>query len=355
MSEMQITVGKERNRVPVSSAKQNDLEWYAKNTKRDDVRAAVAAELARRANGGQPRAQQLAPVEAPVAIAITPLGKAMHDAAAVSKHLHDMAAQYHVVAPVTTVDQLPPGCGVSISLVQVNPNPNAKEVYEITGARLGLSSAALKRIAAAAAIDWDTEKSCRLDDGSDPHYVHYRAVGYVKNFDGSRRAISGEVEIDARDNSPQLDEIRQKAQYRQPPGDGAPQILELRKFILRHAETKAKSRAVVDMGGILRSYTLEELRKPFAVARLSFTGETDDPVLRRVFAEKTADAFLNGTAALYGKPSATRALGHAPPPVGDSRESADAGGYDLDAEGEECSPGWDDTRTQEARNSGSPF
>ncbi len=56
-----------------------------------------------------------------------------------------------------------------------------------------------------------------------------------------------------------------------------------------------------------------------------FTGESEDPVLRRVFAEKTADAMLKSRSLLYGEPPVQQAppaphalpapsfRGHAPP------------------------------------------
>ena len=116
------------------------------------------------------------------------------------------------------------------------------------------------------------------------------------------------------------------------------QIRDTRLFLLRHAETKAKLRAIADMG-VRRSYTAEELSKPFRVARLMWTGRTNDPELKRVFAEKTADAMIGAASAMYGMQSAPAprapirqveapALsGHAPPALG-----APSRGWDDDAE-----------------------
>lgn len=268
---------------------------------------------------------------APQALAI---GRAMGDPAALTAHLSHLADSHHLVSPATTVDALPPGCGVAVSYVAVNAS-TAKdgpgEVYPLGGGKVGLSGTTLAKIGAAAGIDWDASQSGRLDNGSDPHYCHFRAVGHVRNFDGSVRTLTGEVEIDARNGSPQIDEITTKAKASG--RDPASQILELRKFLLRHAESKAKNRAIASMG-LKRSYVPTELGKPFAVCRLMWTGQTDDPELRRVFAEKTADAMIGGMASLYGKPppqpapaphalpapqrfeqGAPQFSGHAPPPV----------------------------------------
>jgi len=237
------------------------------------------------------------------------LGASMNDPAAVTAKLTELAASYHLVSPASSVDGMPPGCGVQLSFVTVNHDEKVGEVYAVGGGKLGLSAVTLSKIGAAAGISWDPDKSGRLDDGSNPHYCHYRAVGKTRNFDGTVRVLTGEVEIDAREGSPQIDEIQQKAAAREADrtyngkrDGGASQILELRKFLLRHAERKAKSRAIADLG-VKRSYTKAELAKPFAVANLMFTGQTDDPELKRAFAHKIADSFLGASAALYGTPS----------------------------------------------------
>jgi hypothetical protein len=117
------------------------------------------------------------------------------------------------------------------------------------------------------------------------------------------RTVTGEVEIDMREGSPQIEAMKARAK------DGAnieSQIRDTRLFLLRHAETKAKLRAIADMG-VKRSYTAQELSKPFAIARVMFTGKTQDPELRRMFASKIADSMLGGHRALYGGVPATQA------------------------------------------------
>jgi hypothetical protein len=277
----------------------------------------------------------------------------------VNRRLMEASKEYHLVSPATSCDIIPEGCAVTLSLVCVDPNPDPykgpKEVYAV-GGRLGLSLSTLQRIASAAALSWDPDKSGRLDDGSDPHYCHYRAVGVVRNFDGSPRTVTGEVEIDARDGSPQIEEIVTKAKNakdkggRPRPRDPAPQILELRKFILRHAESKAKNRAVADMG-VKRSYAPEELQKPFAVARLMWTGETNDPELKREAFRMRAEAMGGAVHGLYGdegvapsglpahragRPALPRHVGHAPPPVSEVNDDpSDNMRQDIDAENED--------------------
>lgn len=352
----------------ISEAPDKDLHYWGKRIseelKKDPqkayadkdraVVAAIAEELNRRKAGQSAAAEQRsAAIEK---VSHTTLGRAIHDPKAVTSQLHELSKAYHIVSPATRVDVLPEGCGVAISYVVVDPSTEKdgpKEVYDV-GGRLGLSGDTLKRIAAAAGVDWDPRQCGRLDDGSDPHYCHYRAVGYVRNFDGSIRTITGEVEMDAREGSPQVDEIRTKSaaaakKYNKPDDGGASQLRELRKFLLRHAESKAKNRAIADMG-VKRSYAPAELEKPFAVCRLTWTGESADPELRRLFAEKTADAMIGGMSSLYSRqpaamppqraPAAPAFEGHAPPPVSaPALPSADAGwDWDADADAPKSEP-----------------
>lgn len=361
MSGFKIPGGRDRG-IPLPQADEKAIKWWL-NKYEQELKAdpngqyaaantrwieAAKAELARRARDGGPApAPQAIQKQAPAGVQL--LGSSMHDASAVTAKLGELATAYHLVSPASSVDAMPAGCGIALSFLTVDPNDGKDgpgDVYSVGGGKVGLSATTLSKIGGAAGISWDPKLSGRLDDGSDPHYCHYRAVGKTRNFDGSVRVLTGEVEIDAREGSPQIDEIRQKAAARESEPDyrgkkdgGAAQILELRKFLLRHAERKAKSRAIADLG-VKRSYTKAELQKPFAVANLMFTGQTDDPVLRRVFAERIADSMLGATAALYGAPeraalpAAAPAVGHPPPPL-DERETFDTSGDDAPPDAED--------------------
>lgn len=308
------------------------VEQYAEQNKRQ--LAAAERELERRV---KPNPQAQKPVVAEKKRDLAPLGRAIHDPAAVTAHLAELAEHYHVVGPATRVDVLPEGCGVAISYVQVS----VADCYDV-GGKKGLSAVDLKRIAVAAGLVWDMRQSGRLDNGRDPHYCHFRAVGHVRNFDGSIVTVSGEVEIDMREGSPQVEEIRAKSaaaakKYNKADDRGVSQIREIRKFIIRHAETKAKNRAIVDMG-VRRSYAPAELLKPFACARLTWTGETQDPELKREFAREIARNFLGGSSVLYGTtgerglpgPREPYSDGYAPPPIG----SVGGGDFDFETDGE---------------------
>lgn len=327
MSEITIPGGKDKGK-PLTEVSMNNLKWWAENGKQDDLREACRTELARReATGddepGPPPDDEPPKSQTPATRTTAPatarkselVSGSFKDAPSATEALTQASQRAHLVAPATVCATLPEGCEVALAAVMVDVNT---ETYNLAG-KVGLGKSALDRIAAAAGVSWDPVQTRRIDDGSDPRYCHYKAVGTVPEFDGRQRFICGEVEIDARDGSPQIDEIIKKAKRADPPRDPSSQILELRKFLLRHAESKAKLRAIRSLG-IRTSYDKAELQKPFIVARLMFTGQSDDPEARRFFRGRIADAMLGATAQLYGHSTGAPALaapvGHRPPAVG---------------------------------------
>jgi hypothetical protein len=216
---------------------------------------------------------------------------------------------------------------------------------------------ALARIGGAAGVTW--EYSRRTDDGSHPHYCAWEAVALSPTFDLSIRRVPGNVDIDTREDGDvcgaAAEEIRVKAEKRRTEhpdwknDGGASQLLELRKFLTRQAESKAMNKAIGNMG-VRRSYKRSDLRKPFAVARMLFTGYSEDPEARRDFRQMIGQRFMGATAALYGGhspplsvaapaahqqlPPAAAFIPQPPPPIG----SSPAEDYDYDTSGEEKEP-----------------
>ena len=233
---------------------------------------------------------------------------AFSDAGQATGALMNAAESCHLVSPATIVGRLPEGCEVAVSMVPVDPY--GREVYQVTGTRdrpsdgdtVGIDRVALDKIAAAAGGTWIYSR--RTDDGSHPHYCAWEARIRFRNFDMSYSDYIGNVEIDTREEGGMrgaaAEEIRQKAERNPYCKDGGnSQLLELRKFLTRHAESKAKNRAIASRG-VRRSYKREELKKPFAVARLIFTGHSDDPEARKEFRQMIGQSFLASATAMYG-------------------------------------------------------
>lgn len=235
----------------------------------------------------------------------------------------------NVITPVTRIDWIPPLHGVSLRIVSLDPRPERGDVYTSPelGKDVALTKVALDKIAAAAGISWDPLLSGRIDDGSDPHYVRFRAVGTITDFDGTQRTISGEKEIDLRDGSPEVKRIESAAAKKN--RDPGPQIARAREHILSMAESKAKNRAIRQALCIKQKYSPEELQRPFVVPKIVFTGETDDPAVRRLVQEKIIERALGSAKALYGPAAPTPTpIRHAPPPLLGTQPS------DGDVEGE---------------------
>lgn len=236
-------------------------------------------------------------------------GSTCHDPRDVNRMLEEALEHYHLVSPATSCGVVPEGCAVAMSLVKVDPNPDMKEVYQVTGG-LGLGKVALNKIAMAAGVSWDARLSGRLDSGKDALYCRFQAVGTVRHFDGTELTIHGTKEMDLRPGSAQVEALQARYEaavekwerngrktYEPKPPDA--QIREMRLFIEAHAETKARLRAIRAIG-IKTSYSPKELEKPFAIARLMFTGQSNDPTLRLMFAQERARAMLMGKSMMYG-------------------------------------------------------
>ena len=219
------------------------------------------------------------------------------DAAKITQHLSTASEKYHLVAPATAIASVPEGCEVAISQIQIDADPRNGEVYDVGMGKFGLGKSALDRVAAAAGVTWDAHQSRRLDDGRDPRYCSWLAVGTYRHFDGTEVQIMGTKEMDLRHNSPQVEALEQRAASKNRSADN--QIREMRLHIAAHAETKARLRAIRSLG-IRTAYTREELNKPFVVAKLMWTGATDDPVLRAEAFRMRAAAMMGGMRALYG-------------------------------------------------------
>jgi hypothetical protein len=228
-----------------------------------------------------------------------------------------LAAQhFHLIAPTTSCGTLQVGCEVALSVVTIDVE---EDTYAVGHGKRALHKAPLEKIAAATGISWVRVR--RLDDRSHPHYCEFEAVGCYKTFDGQVIEITGHKEMDLRDGSTRCDEIIRKAKEynedveknpyvdgkRRHKRDPMDQITMERMHIVGHTETKAKLRAIRSLG-LRPAYRPAALQKPFVCARVMFTGRTDDPELKKLFASKIADGFVNSTRAAYGGSPASPGL-----------------------------------------------
>lgn len=247
---------------------------------------------------------------------------AIREAAKATEALLEARTLGHLIAPAPAVGTLPEGCSVMVSAVVVDVD---RETYQMAGtSERGLGKVALNKIAGALGVDWDAKGSQRLDDGSDAHYCHFQAVGRVRNFDGSWRGIDGHKELDLREGSDLVEEIRAREAKKKTEatdakpyrGDGGDKEIRMKRIhILSLCETEARLRAVRSLG-LRTGYTSDELAKPFVIAQVAFDGYSEDPEARAHFREGIMANFLGSSRALFGKPEVKQIQQHSPPPPG---------------------------------------
>jgi len=213
------------------------------------------------------------------------------------------AKMANLLLPVTRIDFIPPGYSVSLRIVQLDPlAPDPKgqterarmgggDVYkpEQGGDGFAISKVALDKLSAAAGISWDPRLCTRMDDGSDAHYVEFRAAGHLIDFDGRRRDICATKAVDLRKGSATI------------AGWTDRRLQIAREHILSLSESKAKNRAIRQALTIKAKYTAEELRRHFVVPTLVFDpNRIEDPEMRREAVRRITDRALGMTDRLYG-------------------------------------------------------
>lgn len=307
-----LKVGRDKVATPVSEVSDKDLKWYANECRSEPLKRIAAREIARRSGGASaPRpaaqpTQALGRTQPTTALAIEGnFGEPGRATAA----LKAAAEAYHLISPATMVGSLPEGCSVALALVYINADdPN---LYKV-GGKLALDKTHLAQIGNASGAS--IVSSHRTDDGSDPHYCAWTVKVQYRQFDGTFLTKQGSVEMDVREpyGAEYVDAVRKAEDAKRDP---TKQIGELRRFISRHAESKALNRAYAALG-IRRSYTAKELERPFCVARVTFTGQSDDPVARAQFREGIMQSFLSSSVAAFGPADHTQPMEgpHSPPP-----------------------------------------
>ncbi len=219
-----------------------------------------------------------------------------------------LAEAHGVLLTAPTVIAPPVGCAVAFTVLSFDA---ATDCYRTDKDELNLNASALMRVAGAMRISWDGARSHRIDVRREARLASYQAVGFYRGLDGSHVWITGECELDLRDGSDQVESMKERARSAE---SFVEELREMRHFISRQVETKAKARAIRQAAGV-RAYTLEELRRPFVVPSLVFTGHSDDPEVRKALAIAIGKSMLSSQSALYGGAVMPTPNGPLPPPI----------------------------------------
>ena len=215
----------------------------------------------------------------------------------------DILRQNFNIIGAMSLSAVPAGFALDFKMVSFNgtfteDQEKAKsngDFYIVQGGNLAFTKSSLNKLQDLGAVSWISAECGRVDNGMDPHYCMYRAVGRVLNTDGRIKTIMGEKEVDLREGSDQLFKIYQKKKERMT----EEQIYSLRYHILAHAETKAKLRALREHFGI-RSYTRQEALKPFVLVVLVPQLDMSNPEVAKMVAANA----LGIVDQVYGGPKA---------------------------------------------------
>ena len=223
-----------------------------------------------------------------------------------SKSMQTWQQKFNVMTPFTSVSGIAPSFGIIASVVRINPDQAAGEVYSGTtpegrpampflkGAKgqpneeLALAKIGLRKIAECGGISTST---VRTDPRTIPNYWEFKATASYRGLDGSTVTREATFEWDLREGSDRMK------------GWTANQVSEGRKNGLRACESRAINAAIRECGcGIKQKYTRAELEKPFLVVRVAFQPDMHDPAIKEMVTRQA----LGGVHAMY--PAAAREL-----------------------------------------------
>lgn len=224
---------------------------------------------------------------------------AITSAATLTERIREWQTVAHVLTPAIHVSALAPQHAVNVAVVKISAETDDRGIGDDTyglpkqgkglpwlgqGER-AIGKVGLLKIAAAAGISWDPDRSGRTDDRKERYYWEYQAVGTYIGFDGRPQTLIGTFELDLRDGSPALK------------GFSPAQIDATRRSGLRICESKAMNAAIRTLG-LKQKYTVQELQKPFVILRTSFIPDMNDPMQRQMVAERA----LGSSRVLYPSP-----------------------------------------------------
>jgi hypothetical protein len=199
--------------------------------------------------------------------------------------------QYHILTPFTSISGLAPQHGIMTSLVKLDPNKEAGEVYDglpfLKKDEVAIAKIGLRKLAECAGISYKTEV---IQTGTRFHWM-VKCIASYRGVDGSVIQREATKEWDLTDGSPQLK------------GWTENQVSEGRKHGLRNCEARAINAAIRECGcGIKQKYVRADLAKPFVICRVAFRADMNDPDQKRMVLERA----LGSTAQLY--PAAPSAM-----------------------------------------------
>jgi hypothetical protein len=230
-----------------------------------------------------------------------PDASSFSDPAALVELLNKIEQDYNLVGAIA-IGEMPLGHSVLMTVVRVGE----REWFK-TDQGVALSGNALTRIADAAGVSIIGSVQSQYDPRG---LSSFDVMIARQELSGSIRSMSAMGQIDMRPGTKEYEGYVEAGEARLEKAraekwKSLPDPLGQIKMKLKHlpalAQTKAYLQAVRKLLSLNKSFTDAEAKKPFVVLKLAFTGKTDDPALRRMFARGLMQAALGGTAMLYGR------------------------------------------------------
>jgi hypothetical protein len=233
--------------------------------------------------------------------------------------------EYNVLAPTTQIQQISPFHRIRVEFVKVDPDPEKGDTYKVGSKCIGkdsqgkpiyedeltFSKVALMKFADAAGITWNWRDTRAVS--ITPDYVYYEAVGALRKPSGEWIALKGSVEIDLKVKEQEI--YQGKLEYAKKLADSkydsdkkkldgktpeqwakektAEDMLRERKYKLRKAETAAMERVIRNALQLKQKYSPKELEKPFAIPKVDFSPDYNDPSVRKMMLQQGIQASNN--------------------------------------------------------------
>lgn len=241
------------------------------------------------------------------------MGSSTHDMRVAAAFMEWARAKHILLTPVTGAIRMRDGWELAFSKIRISTDKLAKEVYKVSGnddddsrgfgdnTELGFHKTALYKLARNLGINITGET--RTDDRRDANVCEFEASGWFMDIDGTPKPLTGTGSVDLRadtgngEPSGRVKKIRREAKS---PASAERKIEMQRDKIVQLAATNACERLIVSYG-LRSSYTKKELDEKFIICvRPIFTGYSEDPAIRLMFAQETAKQMSGSVTALYG-------------------------------------------------------
>lgn len=240
---------------------------------------------------------------------------------------------YNLAIPFVQTEQINPFYKLSVSLLYVDTNSEASQIFKVGSRNIGnnkwedlysLTKPFLQRLATEAGIQFGSNSgdvvkvdentwkasafgALRLPDGSVRTSNNFKVIDLVTEEKKYRLAYEEKAEkgiVDERAGKAAASKyagtwkekvyiIDEKEKEKYIENSLLDAMTQLRANAPQKAATGAILRVIRDLLGIKGTYTITELKKPFAVARTSFSPDYNDPVIKQMMLQQAIQSVGN--------------------------------------------------------------